>query len=129
MESPFLSLPESFWVARNPLVIAFRDLYPVSEGHTLIVPRRVIATWFEATREEQLAILELLDEVKADLDATIGPDGYNVGFNSGAAAGQTIEHLHLHVIPRFDGDVPDPTGGCGMSSRAGGTTGSSGPSH
>jgi len=111
MESPFLSLPESFWVARNPLVIAFRDLYPVSEGHTLIVPRRVIATWFEATREEQLAILELLDEVKADLDATIGPDGYNVGFNSGAAAGQTIEHLHLHVIPRFDGDVPDPTGG------------------
>ena len=111
MDSPFLSLPESSWVASNQLAFAIRDVYPVSEGHTLIVPRRVIATWFETTREEQLAMLELLDEVKAELDATLRPDGYNVGFNSGAAAGQTIEHLHLHVIPRFDGDMPDPIGG------------------
>ena len=99
-------------VAENALAFAVRDRFPVSEGHTLVVPRREVATWFDATREEQLAILELVDVVRAQLDQCVPkPDGYNVGFNAGAAAGQTVMHLHVHVIPRYRGDVDDPRGG------------------
>ena len=99
-------------IAENALAFAVRDRFPVSEGHTLVVPRREVATWFDATREEQLAILELVDVVKRGLDERVPkPDGYNVGFNAGAAAGQTVMHLHVHVIPRFLGDVDDPRGG------------------
>lgn len=109
--SPFLTRPSSEWVGSNPLAFAIRDLYPVTRGHTLIVPRRLVATWFEATREERLAIVDLIDVVKAQLDAEFHPDGYNVGFNAGEAAGQTVMHLHVHVIPRYRGDMPDPRGG------------------
>ena len=109
--SPFLTLPADRHIAFNALAFAIRDGFPVSPGHTLIVPRRLVATWFEATREEQGAMLELVDVVKAQLDAELQPDGYNIGINAGAAAGQTVMHLHLHLIPRFAGDVPDPRGG------------------
>jgi diadenosine tetraphosphate (Ap4A) HIT family hydrolase len=111
IQPAFLALPASAWVASNALAFAVRDRYPVSPGHTLIVPRRLVATWFDATREEQVAILDLVDAVKAALDAELTPDGYNVGFNAGEAAGQTVMHLHVHVIPRFRGDVADPRGG------------------
>ena len=111
MESPFLARPREEWLASNSLAFAIRDPYPVAPGHTLIIPRRPIATWFEATREEKLAIVELLDVVKDRLDAEFHPDGYNVGFNVGAAAGQTVMHLHVHVIPRYRGDMADPRGG------------------
>ena len=109
--SPFLARPATAHVAANALAFALRDAFPVSPGHTLIVPRRSVATWFDASREEQRAMLDLLDEVKRALDAELAPDGYNVGFNAGEAAGQTVMHLHLHVIPRFAGDVADPRGG------------------
>jgi diadenosine tetraphosphate (Ap4A) HIT family hydrolase len=111
MTSPFLQLPQEAHVASNALAFAIRDGFPVSPGHTLIVPRRLIATWFEATREEQVAMFELLEVVKAQLDAELQPDGYNIGINVGSAAGQTVMHLHMHLIPRFHGDVPDPRGG------------------
>ena len=112
MASPFLERPESDWIASNDLAFAIPDGYPVSPGHTLVVPRRLVATWFEATTDERRAIFDLVDEVKCQLDgATPAPDGYNIGINSGAAAGQTVMHLHVHVIPRYRGDVPDPTGG------------------
>ena len=111
LDSPFLTLPVDRHVASNALAFAIRDGFPVSPGHTLIVPRRLVATWFDATREEQVAMLELIDVVKALLDAELRPDGYNIGINAGAAAGQTVMHLHLHLIPRFAGDVPDPRGG------------------
>ena len=111
MTSPFLTALPERRVASNDLAFALRDGFPVSPGHTLVIPRRLVATWFEATREEQLAILELVDVVKAQLDAELQPDGYNVGFNAGLAAGQTVMHLHVHVIPRFAGDVEDPRGG------------------
>ena len=89
--SVFLQRPEADHVAANALAFAIRDGFPVSPGHTLVIPRRLVATWFEATREEQLAILELVDEVKARLDAELRPDGYNIGINAGGgrAAGQT----------------------------------------
>ncbi len=111
MSSPFLALPESAHLAANALAFAVRDAFPVSPGHTLVVPRRLVATWFDATRDEQHAILALVDTLKHALDAEFRPDGYNVGFNAGEAAGQTVLHLHIHVIPRYAGDVPDPRGG------------------
>ena len=70
-----------------------------------------VATWFEASAEEKAAILDLVEVVKAQLDAELKPGGYNVGFNAGSAAGQTVPHLHVHVIPRFHGDMPDPREG------------------
>ena len=111
MSSPFLALPESAHLAANALAFAVRDAFPVSPGHTLVVPRRLVATWFDATRDEQHAILALVDTLKHALDAEFRPDGYNVGFNAGEAAGQTVLHLHIHVIPRYAGDVPDPRSG------------------
>ncbi|AGP41576.1 HIT domain-containing protein [Sorangium cellulosum] len=111
MTSPFLETPESAWVASNALAFALRDRFPVSPGHTLVVPRRLVPTWFDATADERAAIFELVDTVKRLLDAELHPDGYNVGINAGEAAGQTVMHLHVHVIPRFRGDVDDPRGG------------------
>jgi len=109
--SPFLARPRSDWVASNSLAFAIRDLYPVAPGHTLIVPHRLVATWFEATRDEKVAIIDLIEVVKETLQGEFRPDGYNVGFNAGEAAGQTVMHLHVHVIPRYRGDVEDPRGG------------------
>jgi diadenosine tetraphosphate (Ap4A) HIT family hydrolase len=112
VDSPFLQYPAADWVAFNDLAFAIPDPFPVSPGHTLVVTKRVVATWFEASRYERLAIVDLIEEVKRLLDGrTPAPDGYNVGFNAGAAAGQTVMHLHVHVIPRYAGDVPDPSGG------------------
>ncbi len=110
-ESPFLRVPRTEWLAANDSAFAITDAFPVSPGHALVVPHRRIATWWQATDGERRDILALVDEVKARLDAEFEPDGYNVGFNSGAAAGQTVGHLHVHVIPRYAGDVPDPRGG------------------
>ncbi len=109
--SVFLDRPPSAWLASNPLAFALADGFPVSPGHTLVIPRRGVATWFDATREEQHALMDLVAEVKALLDAQHRPDGYNIGVNVGAAAGQTVMHLHIHVIPRYNGDAPDPRGG------------------
>ena len=111
VEFPFLQIPQEALLAFNALAFAIRDGFPVTPGHTLVVPRRLVATWFEATREEQVAMLELVEVLKAQLDAELHPDGYNIGINVGAAGGQTVMHLHLHLIPRFAGDVPDPRGG------------------
>lgn len=109
--SPFDSIPSADYVATSEFAYAVRDRYPVSPGHTLVVTRRSISTWWEATADERIAVFELVDAVKAQLDRTHAPDGYNVGFNAGRAAGQTVEHLHVHVIPRYSGDIDDPSGG------------------
>ena len=109
--SPFLTVEASAWVASNEFAFAIRDHYPVNRGHTLVISRRLIPTWFDATRDEQMALLDLVAVVKGALDAELHPDGYNVGMNVGEAAGQTVLHLHIHVIPRFRDDVPDPRGG------------------
>jgi diadenosine tetraphosphate (Ap4A) HIT family hydrolase len=108
-DCPFCGDPEM--VIENELAFAHYDSYPVSAGHCLIITRRHIAEYFEATAEEKLAIWQLLDEVKPIIDREFGPDGYNVGVNIGAAAGQSIPHLHIHVIPRYAGDVENPQGG------------------
>lgn len=113
MTSPFLAVLEKDWIVWNDLAFAVFDQFPVSKGHALVVTRRLVPTWFDATAEEQAAMMDLVGEVKRRLDATFDPrpDGYNVGFNSGDAAGQTVPHVHVHVIPRYRGDVPNPRGG------------------
>ncbi|WP_240356149.1 HIT family protein [Myxococcus eversor] len=77
MSSPFLLIPESEWVASNTLAFAIRDASPASPGHTLVIPRRPVATWFDATAKEQRALFELVDEVKRGLDAELKPDGHS----------------------------------------------------
>jgi diadenosine tetraphosphate (Ap4A) HIT family hydrolase len=108
-ECPFCSDPEI--IIENELAFAHYDTYPVNAGHCLIIARRHFAEYFQATAAEKAAIWELLDQVKPIIDQTFAPDGYNVGVNIGAAAGQSIPHLHIHVIPRYAGDVENPQGG------------------
>jgi diadenosine tetraphosphate (Ap4A) HIT family hydrolase len=108
---PFCNLDNSRIIQANTHAIAIFDGYPVSPGHCLIIPKRHIASFFEATREEQTAILDLLAEMRAVLQKGHNPDGFNIGINDGSAAGQTVMHLHIHLIPRYAGDMPDPRGG------------------
>jgi diadenosine tetraphosphate (Ap4A) HIT family hydrolase len=108
---PFCDLPSERVILANGLAIAIRDGFPVSPGHTLIIPKRHVATLFDTTTEERLAIFELLDKAKLALDAELHPAAYNIGVNDGAAAGQTVPHLHFHLIPRYSGDSADPRGG------------------
>ncbi|MEO8613784.1 MAG: HIT domain-containing protein [Luteolibacter sp.] len=109
-ESPFLAVPAGDWLCSNDLAFAIFDGFPVSPGHVLVTTRRIVETWFDATDEEQAALMALVKEAKRLLDLQLAPnpDGYNVGFNSGGAAGQTVPHVHIHVIPRYHGDsIPD----------------------
>ena len=112
-ESPFLGVPISDWICSNGLAFVIFDGFPVSPGHVLVTTRRVVENWFDATDAEQSAMMELVKQSKRLLDIRLDPkpDGYNVGFNSGGAAGQTVPHVHIHVIPRYHGDMPDPRGG------------------
>jgi diadenosine tetraphosphate (Ap4A) HIT family hydrolase len=98
-------------IAKNDLAVAFADAYPISEGHTLIVPLRHEADFFSLSEAEQRAMLSLARSVQRRLHRKHAPDGYNVGINIGKAGGQTVDHVHLHVIPRYSGDVEDPRGG------------------
>jgi len=98
-------------VLENDLCYARYDKFPVNPGHLLLIPFRHVAGFFEATDEEQAALLALVREAKDLLDERFHPDGYNIGVNVGTAAGQTVMHLHVHVIPRYAGDMEDPRGG------------------
>ena len=109
---PFCSLEDADRVFhRDDLVVSLWDGFPVSPGHALVVPRRHVAGWFEATPDEQAALVRPLDAARAAVLERHSPDGFNIGVNVGAAAGQTVFHLHVHLIPRYAGDVPDPRGG------------------
>ena len=87
------------------------DGYPVSRGHTLVIPKRHVGSFFELEGNERDDILSMLDQAKTHLNAEYAPDGYNIGINDGPAAGQTVPHLHVHLIPRYRGDQDDPRGG------------------
>lgn len=102
--------PESV-LFENDIAYVKLDKYPVNPGHLLIIPRRHVADYFLTTEAEKAAMLSLLDKAKQYLDGEHAPAGYNVGINVGAVAGQTIMHVHLHLIPRYHGDLDKPRGG------------------
>jgi diadenosine tetraphosphate (Ap4A) HIT family hydrolase len=107
----FCTLPSARVIDENATTIAIRDGYPVSPGHTLLIPIRHTGSFFDLSSQERSDLMTLLDRAKLVLDEEFQPQGYNIGINDGAAAGQTVPHLHVHLIPRFDGDLPDPRGG------------------
>ena len=98
-------------VAESDLCLAFYDRYPVSPGHMLIIPKRHVASYFELTDEEVKAMQTMLFEMKEVVQELYKPDGFNIGVNVGEAAGQSIFHVHMHLIPRYTGDVEYPRGG------------------
>ncbi len=108
---PFCTLEGCNVTAETELTLTLRDNYPVSQGHTLIIPKRHVTSLFHLNQDEYLAVFKALHLAKEQLAEQYEPDGYNIGINDGVAAGQTIMHLHLHLIPRYRGDCVDPRGG------------------
>lgn len=108
-ESPFLD--RARWINQNRSAAALRDEFPVSPGHTLIIPKRVVSSLFDLSDEEILDCWNLLNAERARLETEFSPNGFNIGANIGKAAGQTVPHAHIHLIPRYDGDTPSPRGG------------------
>jgi diadenosine tetraphosphate (Ap4A) HIT family hydrolase len=108
---PFCILDPARILAEDELCVIYKDGFPVSPGHTVVIPKRHFPTLFDATEAEQLAMLRALNQAKTLLDELHHPDGYNIGINQGVAGGQSVPHLHIHVIPRYLGDKADPKGG------------------
>lgn len=108
---PFCAPAATRVFLERPLVRGLWDAYPVTEHHALLVTRRHVATWFDANDDERSALLDAIDAAREAIETLRRVDGFNVGFNAGAAAGQTVPHLHVHVIPRSVGDMDDPAGG------------------
>ena len=110
MDKCFFCKTEDY-IFENELAKGRFDGFPVSEGHMEFVTKRCVPTFFETTTEEKIAIFELIDQAKEYLDNKYHPDGYNIGMNCGESAGQSIMHVHVHLIPRYKGDVKNPRGG------------------
>ena len=110
-DCPFCRLERNRIRLESEFALAFLDGFPLTYGHTLVIPKRHVASLYELSAAEQAAVWALVAQVRDALLADFRPDGFNVGLNDGAAAGQTVGHAHVHVIPRRHGDVPDPKGG------------------
>ncbi len=108
-ESPFLDRRDR--LLENNVGFVIFDGFPVSKGHCLIVPHRVYSNYFESTIDEVIGLQKLVVDTKKLIDEKFSPDGYNIGINCGETAGQTVPHVHIHLIPRYEGDVDDPRGG------------------
>ena len=105
MSTIFSNIPEDKWIMNNDKAFAILDIYPASDGHTLVIPKREIETFFELSDEELVAIKELIVSRKEEIineDSTV--EGFNIFINNGKVAGQTVFHLHFHLIPRRQGD-------------------------
>ena len=111
IDCPFCNIEQDRILWENDQTFVIYDGYPVSTGHALVIPKRHIGSFFETGTEERNALLAGLDYAKQIIDNDYGPAGYNIGINDGQVAGQTVAHLHIHVIPRYQGDVEDPRGG------------------
>jgi diadenosine tetraphosphate (Ap4A) HIT family hydrolase len=98
-------------IYEDSLVFSIYDNFPVSKGHVLIITKRHVEDYFLLTKEEKISIDKAIMYMKSFIDLNLKPDGYNIGINNGAVAGQTIPHLHVHLIPRYQGDVENPKGG------------------
>jgi len=108
---PFCDVQANCVWAENDKAVALYDGYPLVEGHTLVVPREHVASLFDLDIDEQMVVWRLVANVRSALMARFNPDGFNIGLNDGEAAGQTVSHAHIHIIPRHTGDVLDPRGG------------------
>lgn len=111
MSCPFCNIDKKRIVDSCELVYCVLDAYPVSNGHTLVIPKRHVSNYFEMTDLENAAVQAMLGDAKVRLSAELDPQGFNIGINIGRAAGQTIDHVHVHLIPRYEGDMFDPRGG------------------
>lgn len=111
LNCPFCSAKKEDVILQNELWFTKWDKYPVSKGHLLIIPIRHVSSYFDTTKDEKYSLIEIVDDCKRFLDDNFHPDGYNIGINSGKAAGQTVMHLHIHIIPRYYGDMMNPEGG------------------
>nr|WP_321465969.1 HIT family protein [uncultured Desulfobulbus sp.] len=111
MTCPFCDAKNMQRILENERAFALHDAFPVTPGHCLILPKRHISSFFETTLDEQLSFLDLLAKLQQLIKKIHNPDGFNIGINDGEAAGQTVMHLHIHLIPRYLGDVEDPRGG------------------
>jgi diadenosine tetraphosphate (Ap4A) HIT family hydrolase len=107
----FCALPRERVVDENEHAVLIRDAFPVSAGHSLVIAKRHIGSFFDVSAEERDALLALLHTAREALLIEREPDGFNIGINDGAAAGQTVPHLHIHLIPRYVADRADPRGG------------------
>lgn len=110
-ESPFFPVASDRVIRETANCVAFLDRYPVSEGHALVVPREPVSSLYALDETIQAEIWDLARQVRDVLLRRFAPDGFTIGVNDGAAAGQTVPHAHVHVIPRYAGDSPDPRGG------------------
>lgn len=104
-------IPNHEKIFENKYACAFFDEFPVSKGHMLIITKRHAETFFDLSDDEQKSMISLLNKCKEYIDKLYCPEGYNVGLNCGKVAGQTVMHVHMHLIPRYKGDVDDPKGG------------------
>lgn len=111
MSCPFCTLPPERIIDENEHAVWIYDGFPISPGHSLIIPKRHVGSFFEITTPEKIAIFSLLDQAKNVVSTEHLPNAYNIGINDGPAAGQTVPHLHVHLIPRYINDVKDPRGG------------------
>lgn len=109
----FGAIPLAQILAQDALFVVMRDRFPVSAGHSLIVPKRRAARFAELLSDEKAQLISWIEWCLAHLKGELRPEpsGFNVGVNDGRAAGQTIPQFHMHIIPRYEGDVPDPRGG------------------
>lgn len=111
MNCLFCNIDKNRIIKENETAVAIYDNFPVNKGHMLIIPKRHIDNYFETEDSDREGLWQLVDECKDFLDVEFNPDGYNVGINCGHAAGQTVMHLHIHLIPRYNGDIENPRGG------------------
>jgi len=110
-DCPFCAIDPSRVLLTSDVGIAFFDGFPVTEGHTLVAPREHVESLYQLSAENQSALWTLVAEARSVLADRYTPDGFNIAVNDGTAAGQTVGHAHIHVIPRRIGDSPDPKGG------------------
>lgn len=109
--SIFLAIPEDRIIYRDDLFFIIRDKYPVSPGHSLIISNQLRADYFDLTKVEKQHLVEVIDKCKHLIEQEFSPNGYNIGMNCGEIAGQTVMHFHCHLIPRYKGDMKNPSGG------------------
>lgn len=98
-------------ILENELFYSRWDEFPVSKGHSIVIPKRHIESFFDLSDAEVCGLYNLIKRTKEVIDENYHPDAYNLGINDGEAAGRTIHHLHIHIIPRYKGDVENPRGG------------------